>query len=153
MFKNVLVILFLISSTAFAQDHSAGSDSCGLGWQVTKKKTFSATSTRGTTNSVIPPTFGMTSGTMGCEQHGLVKADMKSLHFADANFENLMAEIAEGQGEYLTGFIQMMGCKPSLEVTSALQFNYSSISESATPGELVNKTKAIIRSNENACQV
>ncbi len=144
MLKLVLVALVLVSSSAFAQQNAAGSDSCGLGWQVTKKKTFSATTTRGTTNSVIPPTFGMTSGTMGCDQHSLVKADMKSLHYADANYENLMAEIAEGQGEFLTGFVQAMGCAPSAQINSTLQSNYGTISSGKTAGDLVRNAKAII---------
>lgn len=142
--KFVLLALALFTTAAFAQQNSPGSDSCGLGWQVTKKKTFSATTTRGTTNSVIPPTFGMTSGTMGCDQHSLVKADMKSLHYADANYENLMSEMAEGQGEFLTGFVQAMGCTPSAEINSALQSNYGTISSGKTPADLVRNTKAII---------
>ncbi len=143
MFKYVLIAsLVLGSAAAFAENDS---DSCGLGWQVTKKKTFSATTTRGTTNSVVPPTFGMTSGTIGCAQHSLVKAEMKSLHFADANYENLMTEIAQGQGEYLTGFAATMGCS-SAEFSSALQSNFSEIVEGKTPADLVKKAQAIASS-------
>lgn len=140
MFKFVLIAsLALGSFAAFADDSS---DGCGLGWQVTKKKTFSATTTRGTTNSVVPNTFGMTSGTIGCEQHSLVKADMKPLHYADANYENLMTEIAQGQGEYLTGFAASMGCS-SAEFSSALQSNFGDIVEGKTPAALVKKAQAI----------
>ena len=121
------------------------SDGCGLGWQVTKKKTFSATTTRLTTNAFVPPTFGMTSGTIGCEQHSLVKADMKPLHYADANYENLMAEIAQGQGEYLTGFAAAMNCS-SEKFSSALQSNFSEIVEGKTPADLVKKARSIATS-------
>lgn len=135
----VIASLVLGSFAAFADDTS---DGCGLGWQVTKKKTFSATTTRGTTNSVVPNTFGMTSGTIGCEQHSLVKADMKPLHYADANYENLMTEIAQGQGEYLAGFAAAMGCS-SEDFSSALQSNFSEIVEGKTPADLVKKAKSI----------
>lgn len=140
MFKYVLVASLALGS--FAAFADPDSDSCGLGWQVTKKKTFSATTTRGTTNAVVPPTFGMTSGTMGCAQHSLVKNDMKPLHYADANYENLMAEIAQGQGEYLAGFATTMGCESS-EFTSALQSNFSEIVEGKTPADLVKKARTI----------
>ena len=43
-------------------------DSCGLGWEVTDKKTYTATTTRATTNFFVPPVFGMTTGTLGCEK-------------------------------------------------------------------------------------
>ncbi len=140
MFKFVLVASLVLGS--FAASAASDSDSCGLGWQVTSKKTFSATTTRGTTNAVVPPTFGMTSGTIGCAQHGLVKADKKAIHFADANYENLMTEIAQGQGEYLTGFAATMGCSSS-EFSSALQSNFSEIVEGKTPADLVKKAQSI----------
>ncbi|MFM8315218.1 MAG: DUF3015 family protein [Deltaproteobacteria bacterium] len=53
--------------------NDAGTDSCGLGWQVTQKKSFLATTTRGTTNAFVPPTFGMTFGTIGCDKHSFAK--------------------------------------------------------------------------------
>ena len=143
MFKFVLIASLALGSFAAMADDT--SDGCGLGWQVTKKKTFSATTTRGTTNSVVPNTFGMTSGTIGCEQHGLVKVEQKSLHFADANYENLMTEIAQGQGEYLSGFAATMGCS-SAEFSSALQSNFSEIVEGKTPADLVKKAQTIAQS-------
>ena len=150
MLKYALIaMLVVMSSVSFADD----SDGCGLGWQVTQKKSFSATTTRATTNATVPPTFGMTSGTIGCAQHGLVKADKKSLHFADANYENLLAEISQGQGEYLVGFAATMGCSSSDSFASALQANFASIvSGNGTPAELVNKVKTIIRSNSALAQ-
>ena len=143
MFRFVLIASLVLGSfAAVAEDTS---DGCGLGLQVTKKKTFSATTTRATTNAVVPPTFGMTSGTIGCEQHSLVKAEMKSLHFADANYENLMTEIAQGQGEYLSSFAATMGCSAQ-EFSSALQSNFSEIVEGKTPADLVKKAQVVAQS-------
>src|SRR3954471_20570420 len=95
----VAIALALVSSAAFASD-GGGSDGCGLGWQVTQKKSFLGTTTRGTTNAVVPPTFGMTSGTIGCDQHGFAKNDQKAIEFVAANYEPLMVEMAQGNGEY-----------------------------------------------------
>lgn len=91
-------------------DDQPDSDSCGLGWQVTQKKTFAATCTRGTTNAVIPPTFGMTSGTMGCAQHAIAKKDEPALMYVLANYEPLSLEMAQGSGEYIDGLARSLGC-------------------------------------------
>ena len=154
MLKVLAIAILMSSFSVFAagDSNAPGTDGCGLGWQVTQKKTFSATTTRGTTNAVIPPTFGMTSGTIGCEQHSLVKAEMKQIHYADANYENLMNEIAEGKGEFLTGFAQTMGCKDSAEFSSALQSQFGTISTANNAGELVRNVKAVIR-NVSTCNV
>lgn len=85
-------------------------DGCGLGWQITQKKTFLGTTTRGTTNAFVPPTFGMTSGTIGCEQLSLAKEDTNAAVFAFNNFDSIKIEMAQGQGEYLQGFAKTMGC-------------------------------------------
>jgi len=103
----VLVCLSLFPLSAFADDQS---DGCGLGWQVTQKTTFSATTTRGTTNGFVPPTFGMTSGTMGCARHDLAKKDEPAAIYAVNNYETLTVEMAEGRGEILTGFARTLGC-------------------------------------------
>lgn len=83
-FRNTLITISstfcLLGSVYAAQDTSpGGSDGCGLGWEVTGEKTMLATTTRGTTNAFVPPTFGMTSGTIGCETHRFVQKKKKPL--------------------------------------------------------------------------
>jgi hypothetical protein len=110
-------------------DSIPDTDSCGLGWQVTQKKTLSATTTRGTTNAFVPPTFGMTTGTLGCAQHPLSKRDVDGARYAYNNFDVLSIEMAEGQGEFLTSFARTLGCDDaSLEAFSHMtQSHYRSI--------------------------
>lgn len=88
-------------------------DGCGLGWQVTQKRSFLATTTRGTTNAFVPPTFGMTSGTIGCAQHSFAKNEAPAVNFAVTNQEALMIEMAQGKGEYLAAFGRTLGCNDS----------------------------------------
>lgn len=100
-----------VTTTAKADDTSSG---CGIGWQVTKKTTLFGSTTRNTTHAILPPTFGMTSGTSGCAQHPLVKkSDQQAVIFASTNLEPLRIEMAEGQGEYLQAFARTMGCSDS----------------------------------------
>lgn len=100
----------LFSLSAFADPDS---DSCGLGWQITKKKSFLATTTRGTTNSFVPPTFGMSTGTIGCAQHSIVKKEEPAFRFLLANHQALELEMAMGHGEALAAFASEWGCSPA----------------------------------------
>ena len=98
------------------QDKVSGSDNssgCGYGWEVTKGRTLSASSTRASTNSTASNTIAMTMGTSGCEKHDIVLKDREQEYFVELNYENIVAEMAEGQGEYLTSFAQVMGCADS----------------------------------------
>ena len=127
------------------------SDGCGLGWQVTAKKSFLGTTTRGTTNAFVPPTFGMTSGTIGCEQHSFAKQDTNAAVFAFNNFDSIKIEMAEGQGETLQGFAKTMGCNDSAfgafgEMT---QQNYRAIigTEKTSSTQMFQNVKSQIKKN------
>lgn len=132
-------------------DSIPDTDSCGLGWQVTQKKTLSATTTRGTTNAFVPPTFGMTTGTLGCAQHPLSKRDEDGARYAYNNFDVLSIEMAEGQGEFLTGFARTLGCDDaSLEAFSLMtQSHYRSIMNEgkATRMEMFDNIKNEMKSD------
>lgn len=113
--RKVLVVVmasFLPLAAFAAGDISpnGGTDSCGLGWQVTQKKSLMATCTRGTTNGVVPPTFGMSTGTIGCESHPISKNDTKAVEFVATNYDSLRLEMAAGQGENLAALARTMGC-------------------------------------------
>jgi hypothetical protein len=115
--KRLLLAISLMSLlplSAFANSAGGaspgGTDGCGLGWQVTDKKTWLGTTTRGTTNSFVPPTFGMTSGTIGCDQHPIAKNEVDAAVYAHNNYESLSVEMAQGQGEYVSGLAKVMGC-------------------------------------------
>lgn len=143
--KKLLVTLAGLGIVALSAQAMASSDtdSCGLGWQVTDKKTLMATSTRGTTNAFVPPTFGMTSGTIGCAQHGFAAVDQKAVEFVASNYEPLVIEMAKGQGEYVTALSQTMGCKNTQSFGSSLKNNYSSIvGTSSNAVELYNNVKS-----------
>lgn len=132
--KNlVLALLITFASVsmvtpAFADDTSSG---CGVGWMITKKQSLVSSSTRSTTNTVLPNTFSMTSGTSGCAPHSIVKNDEKAVIFAVNNAEPLMVEMALGKGEYLKGFSQTLGCGDAFfpGFSKLIQSNYKNISD------------------------
>lgn len=152
MKKMIVMLAVAFSTIAYAKE--AGSvltdkvkgadviDGCGLGWQVTQSRTMLGTTTRGTINMTVPASFGMTSGTLGCEKINFAAKDEKAATFVSANFMNLKSEIAEGKGEYLTGALEVFGCSNVNEMSLRLQKNYSKVvSPSADAQELFYNMK------------
>ena len=129
----ILSLLILIPAFSHAAKsgsvglNDVGTDSCGLGWQVTQKKSFLATTTRGTTNAFVPPSFGMTFGTIGCDKHSFAKNEEAGVTFALANQENLSIEMAKGEGEFVDGFAQALGCQNVAAFGHMAQVKYTDI--------------------------
>lgn len=123
-------------------------DSCGLGWQITQKKSLMATSTRGTTNNFVPPVFGMTSGTLGCAQHSFAKNDMPAATYVFSNYEPLSMEMAQGSGEFLAGFARTLGCGDAVqaEFGSMTQQNYKALIGTSAV-EMFHNVKAQVKKN------
>jgi hypothetical protein len=142
---SVLAVGLLTPAISLAAD-GGGSDGCGLGWQVTDKKTLIATTTRGTTNFVVPPAFGMTTGTIGCDQHSFAKNDQKAVEFVASNYEPLMMNLSAGRGEYLEAFAQTLNCKDSASFGAEMQKNYSSVA-SPDAVQVLNNVKNTIKAN------
>jgi len=109
----VFALLGMASTYAAFDDKVSGSDNssgCGYGWEVTKGKTLSASSTRATTNATASNTIAMTMGTSGCDKHDIVMKEKEQLHFANINHEMIIADMSQGQGEYLNSFAEVLGC-------------------------------------------
>lgn len=110
-FKLVLieVLLLLLPATAFAAGY--GQAGCGLGSIVLGsepgvKQVFAAT-TNGTFGS---QTFGITSGTSNCGDHGLVNLSKEREVFAQQNYTSLVKEMAQGEGENLETLASLYQC-------------------------------------------
>ncbi|MGK5093357.1 DUF3015 family protein [Deltaproteobacteria bacterium TL4] len=143
----LIIMLTLIPFDLFARDSS---DGCGLGWEVNGDSTFLATSTRGTTNATFSPSFSMTSGTSGCSKHSLVRNEAKGIHYTEANFSNLMMEMPMGNGEFLTGFAEVLGCGEVMETFGdVMQKNYETIYafDKITPAEVYQNVIQQIQDN------
>ncbi len=151
MKKILFAIVFsgsILSSTQTLATNPGGSDSCGLGWAITQKKTLSATTTRGTTNAIVPPTFGMTSGTLGCDAHTIAKKDLPAARYAFTNFDTLKHEMAIGAGETLTGLSQIMGCSNTQNFSRVTKEKYTQIfsNSQTTPIEMFKNVQKITQS-------
>ena len=104
-----MVSLMLVPvGAALAGDTDIG---CGPGTQIWDGNSGVAPKVLGaTTNGSFGlQTFGITFGTIGCNQGGTVTADARLRHFAAANLDQLARDMAHGEGETLATFAHLLG--------------------------------------------
>ncbi|NLV00445.1 hypothetical protein B6N13_20475 [Marinomonas sp. UCMA 3892] len=107
------LVLAGMSATSFAAG-GHGPAGCGLGTEYVFKNADTwyehvmAATTNGTSGN---QTFGMTSGTLGCEDaNGPLSGSVAV--FLNENLEPLAVDMAKGDGETLDAFASLMGVKP-----------------------------------------
>jgi hypothetical protein len=122
--KKILVsIVVALSFSAMAKSH--GPAGCGLGAHLFEGKeglvfnVLAATFNGSSGNQ----TFGMSTGTLGCEDAKTVK--VSAVGFVEANMAALKNDVARGEGEALSTYLNLVEGK-SASVAN-LQANYVSI--------------------------
>ncbi len=136
---------FIASSLVIAPVISQANPGCGLGSQVFdgEEGLFAhllAVTTNGTSGN---QTFGMTSGTLGCDTTEPVTA---AALFINENMEEVAENISTGEGESLTTLAELLNIENREDFASTLQQNFSNIytSESVTAEEVIfNITKTL----------
>jgi len=119
MLKRLVVMSMAVAVVSFqaAAVFAANPDTgpgCGLGklaWADFKnQKNIAPQVMMATTNGTFGSnTFGISSGTSGCTNDGVVWAHEKVNVFAAINFENLAQDMAQGHGEHLTSLATLLG--------------------------------------------
>ncbi|PIU00076.1 MAG: hypothetical protein COT74_06915 [Bdellovibrionales bacterium CG10_big_fil_rev_8_21_14_0_10_45_34] len=134
---GILTAFVAISALSLATQARDSMDGCGLGWEVTDSATFLGTSTRATTNVFVPPTFGMTTGTLGCKKLDLAASEMEPAYYVANNSEVLKAELAQGEGEYVRSLAAAFSCSPSdsQNLGAHLKSRYDAVVTPAENGE------------------
>ncbi len=139
-----------VVALGFAASASADPDvGCGLGTQVWEGqsgsivKAFAAT-TNGTSGN---QTFGVSSGTSGCNQGGTVTAEARVRMFASAHLDQLARDMAHGEGESLTAFSQLLGVsaadRPAFFALTQTHF-VDLFGEEATAGSMISKLDVLL---------
>lgn len=135
-----VVFALIPVSHSFASDTGPG---CGVGTMIFKgQKGIIPQVLAATTNGTLGnQTFGISSGTLGCTQDGVVKNDQKVNVFASANMDNLSEEMAQGRGEHLASLASLLGV-PAAEQTAFFaltQEKYTAIfpTTQTTSGEML----------------
>ena len=110
--KKLLVVASvaaLFPVVAMAQANNIGS--CGWGSKLFDGQSGIAPQVLGvTTNGTFGnQTFGITSGTSGCTQDGVVRSNWKTAMFIDGNKDKLARDMSVGSGEALDSLAHLLG--------------------------------------------
>ena len=128
-------------------DNDAG---CGLGTQLMTGKSgiFSHLVATYTNGLLGNQTFGITSGTLGCNGDSQVTADAELTKFASTNLDQLSTEMAAGEGEALTSLASLYGIEQQDRAAfySLAKANYATIvgSDSVTAGEMLASIRTLM---------
>jgi hypothetical protein len=124
------IVVALASGSLAAQDRT-DSTGCGLGTVIWEGKSGEAPQILAVTTNATSgnQTFGITTGTLGCNQKGTVNAPEESELFTDANLDGLARDMARGQGETLASLAELMGIEDQDQPTffAATQENFARI--------------------------
>jgi hypothetical protein len=104
---GLVAVGMLFTGTAVAKD----STGCGAGSMLFKGQSGVAPQVLAvTTNGILGnQTFGISSGTLGCDAHGMVTASARLKMFASQNLDKLAQNMAVGEGESLTTLAELIG--------------------------------------------
>jgi len=143
--------LALIPSTSFALDNVGG---CGWGSKLMAGNQGIAPQVLAiTTNGTGSQTFGITSGTSGCSQNGVVSSNWKTAMFIDSNMNKLARDMSVGQGEALDSLASLIGVSSSdKEVFSnTVKSNFGEIFSSSdiTSEQVAANLKAVLASSNS----
>lgn len=108
----VVAVTLVLAGSAFAAGQAHQNTGCGLGTMLFKGsadnsvllQTFQAT-TNGTYGN---QTFGITTGTSDCQQPKNFASNVQLNEFMVANMDNLARDIAQGRGETLDAFAELL---------------------------------------------
>lgn len=120
--KRLLAVLSLVTvlpTLAMAADNVGG---CGVGSMIFKgQKGIAPQVLAITTNGTLGnQTFGITTGTLGCTQDGMVTSNMKTAMFIDSNKDQLARDMSVGSGETLASLSHLIG----IEAKDQAAFNH-----------------------------
>jgi hypothetical protein len=142
--KKILTYAAIAATTlTLASNANAENTGCGFGSILFNGNkgvvpNILAVTTNGSSGS---QTFGITSGTLGCNPNSYVKSSIKLFAFADENLNELASDTAKGNGAYLESVAQILDIKEAdkSHFFTVMQDNFSSIFE----GEITNTANVV----------
>jgi len=135
MLKRValaMILTFTWTVGAYAASAKANTG-CGLGtvlWKNRADGSILSQALQATTNSFLGnQTFGITSGTLECGEPAKAVKNEQLNHFVKANMDNLAKDIAQGRGETLDTFAELLNVPVEQRPTFAakLQGNFDKV--------------------------
>ena len=152
----IAVVISALPALAFAQQNNIGT--CGWGAKLFDGQSGMAPQVLAvTTNGTFGnQTFGITTGTSGCTQDGVVKSTWKTAMFIDGNKDRLARDMSIGNGETLDSLAHLLGIRDEHRAmfNRAAQENLSSIfpSESVATEQIMVALKKVLSSDRDLAQ-
>lgn len=101
-------------------------------------------------------TFGISSGTLECQQGGVITVSARLPMYASANLDRIAADMAAGQGEALTNLAELYGIqKDDRSAFYAMtRENFGRIfgAETTTAGEMLSSLERVMAENQRFSQ-
>lgn len=107
-----------------------------------------------TTNGILGnQTFGISSGTLECQQGGVITVSARLPMYASANLDRIAADMAAGQGETLTSLAELYGiaAQPDRdEFNRMVRTHFASIfpSDKTTAGQMLQALQTVMAHNK-----
>lgn len=112
-----------------------------------------AATTNGTSGN---QTFGITSGTSGCTQDGVVKSSWKTAMFIDGNKEKVARDMSTGSGESLESLASLIGVQDQHKAAffHVTKENFAKIfsSDNVTTDQVLASLKQVLASDGTLAQ-
>ncbi|MCG8689920.1 MAG: DUF3015 domain-containing protein [Minwuiales bacterium] len=140
----------LLVAAPFGAVQAKDSTGCGLGSVIFEGESgvapqVLAVTTNGTSGN---QTFGITSGTSGCDQDGVIKGEQMASMFLGDNLDKVARDASRGEGENLESLATLLGVERQhhADFYRATRQNFGAIfaSENVTAGQVLASLKQVM---------
>ncbi|MCB1659827.1 MAG: DUF3015 domain-containing protein [Pseudomonadales bacterium] len=151
MMKKLLTVALLASSSVVMADQDVG---CGLGTMVWAGQSglipkILAATTNGTSGN---QTFGITTGTLGCESDGVISSRARLGMFMGTNSERLARDMSVGKGESLDVLANLLNIKAEDKATffevSKANFGKIFAPQNQTAGDVLAALQQVMKQDQ-----
>ena len=143
----VFFVLMAFSKAGEVQDNCG----CGLGTTIFEGKDTMVIQVLAITSNAPTQLFGISSGTLGCEQPIQIVQQERLNIFVSQNLDNIAMNISKGQGEYLDTISTILKLPAPMQQQfySKLQSNFTNIfhSESVSSTDVTNTISRVFSRN------
>ena len=156
--KKLVVVALMMSLPVGAMAANENVGGCGWGSKLMDGNRGIAPQVLAvTTNGTLGnQTFGISSGTSGCTQDGVVKSAWKTAMFIDGNKTKLARDMSTGSGESLESLAKLIGIQDQHKAAffQATKDNFSRIfaSDSPTTDQVVASLKQVLAADSVLAQ-
>src|SRR3989344_1514294 len=160
MLKKLAVVAVIAAFPVGAMAAGAAADasgSCGVGSKLFENQRGIAPQVLAmTTNGTFFQTIGVTLGTSGCTQDGVVKSNWKTAMFIDGNKTKLASDMSPGSGETLESLAKLIGIQDQHKAAffQATKDNFSRIfaTDNVATDQVVASLKQVLAADSVLAQ-